>query len=105
MQPEGELDHIRDAVAGDAFAALILESVDGAARRQEPLLEMLGADDAEMLGSDRLPVSAHRRQELGDAGAIDSIGAEEARKRRRKAMPAPAPSGFSVAMVLMVPPF
>ena len=80
MQPEGELDDIGNAV-GHAFAALILEGLDGAARRQEPLLEMLGADDAKMLRGDRLAVSLHRRKKLGDAVAVDLIDAEEARQR------------------------
>ena len=46
---------------------------------------MLGADDAEMLGSDRLAVPLHRRQQPGDAGAVDLIDAEEARQRLMRA--------------------
>ena len=52
-----------------------------AARRQEPLLEVLGADDAEMLRRDRLAVPLHRREQLGNAVAVDLIDAEEARQR------------------------
>ena len=80
MQPEGELDDIGDAV-GHALAALILEGVSGAARGQEPLFEVFGADNAEMLGRDRLAVPLHRRQQLGDAIAIHPVGAEELRQR------------------------
>ena len=42
---------------------------------------MLVADDAEMLRGDRLAVLAHRRQQLGDAVAVDLIDAEELRQR------------------------
>jgi hypothetical protein len=49
MQPEGELDDVGDGVGADALAALVLERVDRTARRQKPLLEVLGSDDAEML--------------------------------------------------------
>jgi hypothetical protein len=79
MQAEGKLDDVGNALAGEAFALLILERFGVAARRQEALLEMLGADDAEMLRVDRLAVFAHRRQELGDAVAVDPIDAEELR--------------------------
>src|SRR5215470_504860 len=34
---------------------------------------MFSADDAEMLGSDRLSMFAHRRQQLGDALAVDLL--------------------------------
>ena len=81
MQAERELDDVRDALAGHAFALLIFERVGVAARREETLLEMLGADDAEMLRGDRLAVLAHRRQQLGDALAVDLIDAEELRQR------------------------
>ena len=81
MQPEGKLDDVGDAVAGHAFAPLILEGLGVAACCQEPLLEMLGADDAEMLRGNRLAVLAHRRQQLGDAAAIDLLDAEELRQR------------------------
>ena len=67
-------------LVGHAFAALILEGVDGAAGGQEPLLEVFGADDAEMLRIDRLR-SPHRREKLGDAVAVHPVGAEEARQR------------------------
>src|SRR5215470_11106886 len=40
MQPEGNLDDVRNALAGHAFAALILEGIEVAACCQEPLLEM-----------------------------------------------------------------
>src|SRR5215471_1389142 len=46
---------------------------------------MLGSNDAEVLRFDRLAVFAHRRQELGDAVAIDLIGAEELRQRLMRA--------------------
>ena len=85
MQPESELDDVGDAVGGNAFAALILEGVDSAARRQEPLFEVLGADDAKMLGGDRLAVPLHRGQQLGDAGAVDLIDAEEGGQRLMRA--------------------
>ena len=85
MQPEGKLDDVGNAVAGHAFAALIFESVDVAARCQESLLEMLDADDAKMLGGNRLAVLPHRRQQLGDALAIDLIDAEELRQRLMRA--------------------
>ena len=85
MQPEGKLDDVGDAFAGHALAALVLEGVGVAACGQESLLEMLGADDAEMLGGDRLAVLAHRRQQLGDAGAVDLLDAEELRQRLMRA--------------------
>ena len=84
VQAEGELDDIGNAV-GHAFAALILEGVDSAARGQEPLFEVFGADDAEMLGLDRLANRFIARQELGDAVAIHPVGAEEARQRLMRA--------------------
>ena len=42
---------------------------------------MLVADDAEMLGGNRLAVLLHRRQQLGDAAAVDLLDAEELRQR------------------------
>ena len=77
VQPESELDDVGDAFAGRALALLILERLGVAACRQESLLEMLSTDDAEMLRGDRLAVLAHRRQQLGDAAAVDLIDAEE----------------------------
>src|SRR5262249_60328310 len=56
-----------------------------AARRQEARLEMVGADDAEKLRLDRLAVPLHRRQELGDTGAVDLLDAEELRQRLMRA--------------------
>jgi hypothetical protein len=38
---------------------------------------MMLADDSEMLGGDWLGVLAHRRHQLGDAGAIDLLDSEE----------------------------
>ena len=89
MQPESELDDVGDAFAGRALALLILERVSVAACGQESLLEMILADDAEMLGGDRLAVLAHRRQQLGDAGAIDLLDAEELRQRLMASSPLP----------------
>src|SRR5262249_40099644 len=63
------------------FALLIFERLDITARCQEPLLEMLSADDAEMLRLDRLAVLAHRCQELGNAGTVDLIDAEKLSQR------------------------
>ena len=70
---------------GGALAQLILEGIGVAACRQETLLEMLGTDDAEMLGGDRLAVLAHRGQQLGDAAAVDLLDAEELRQRLMRA--------------------
>ena len=81
MQPERKLDDVRNAVAGHAFAALILESITIAACCQKPLLEMLDANDAKMLGSNRLAVPPHRAKQLADALAIDLIDPEELRQR------------------------
>ena len=85
MQPETELDDVGNAVGGNAFAALIFKGVDSAARREEPLFKVLGADDAKMLRSDRLAVPLHRCQQPGDAGAVDLIDAEEGRQRLMRA--------------------
>src|SRR5262249_1234159 len=41
-------------------------------------LEMVAADDAEKLRLDRLAGLLHHREQLGDAGVIDPVGAEEA---------------------------
>ena len=46
---------------------------------------MLGADDAEMLGGNRLAVPLHRRQQSGDAVAVDLLDAEEAGQRLMRA--------------------
>jgi hypothetical protein len=81
MEAEAELDNIGDAVVVDAFAALVVESLDLAAGRYEPRLEVLGADDAKMLGGDRLAVPLHRAQELGNARPVDLIDAEEGGQR------------------------
>src|SRR5262249_14913444 len=81
MQPERELDDVGNAFAGHALAALILESIDIAARCKKPLLEMLDTNDTKMLGSNRLAVPPHRSQQLGDAFAIDLIDPEELRQR------------------------
>ena len=64
VQPEDAFDDVRNALAVYVFAALILEGVDSAACGQEPLFEVFGADDAEMLRRDRLAQSAHRREKL-----------------------------------------
>ena len=77
MQTKSDLDNVRNPFAGHALSLLILEGVDIAACGLETLLEMLGADDAEMLWSYRLAVPPHRGQELGNATAIDPIDAEE----------------------------
>src|SRR5262249_42894474 len=53
--------------------------------RQKPFSEMLGADDAEMLRLDRLAVPAHRSEQLGNAGAVDSLDAEELGQRLMRA--------------------
>src|SRR5204862_5428328 len=76
MQPEGELDDIGYAVGGHALAALILEGISVAARCQKKRFQMLDANDAKMLGRDRLAVLAHRRQQLGNARAVDVIDTE-----------------------------
>src|SRR5262249_1339419 len=81
MQAECKLDDVGNAFAGQTFALLIPERFGVAARRQEALLEMLGTDNAEMLGRDRLAVLAHRGQEFSDAIAVDPIDAEELRQR------------------------
>jgi hypothetical protein len=81
MQSEGEFDDVGNSVGGRAFAALILECIAVAACCEKPLFEMPAADDAEMLGSNRLAVSPHRRQQPGDAVTIDLIDAEELRQR------------------------
>jgi hypothetical protein len=44
VQPEDELDDVGNAVVGHAFAASILEGIDGAARGQQPLFEVSGRD-------------------------------------------------------------
>src|SRR6516165_1857620 len=62
MQAECDLDDEGNAVLGVARLQLILERVDVAARRQEPRLEMLAPDDAEMLGLNRLAGVADRPQ-------------------------------------------
>src|SRR5262245_59110554 len=85
MQPERELDDVRDAFAGRAIALLVLERVGVAACGQEALLEMALADDAEMLRGDRLGMLAHRGQQLGDAGAVDLLDTEEPSQRLMRA--------------------
>src|SRR5271166_5924179 len=81
MEPEGELNDVGDIVAARALAALIHERIHIAARREEPLFQMVGADDAETGGIDRLAVALHRREKPGDAGAIDLLDAKEVRQR------------------------
>src|ERR1700683_2270128 len=81
MQPEGELDDVGNAGVAHAFALLILEGLRIAAGRQEALFQVVGADNAETGGIDRLSVPLHRSQQLGDANAIDLICAEELRQR------------------------
>ena len=81
MQAEGDLDDVGDAVVRRTLTPLVLERLGVAARRQEALLEVVGADDAEVLRLDRLAVRAHRRQQLGDAGAVDLLDAEELGER------------------------
>src|SRR5215471_2032332 len=78
MQAERELDDVGNAVL-DAPALLIRERLGIAARRQEPLLEMILANDAEMLRIDRLAVLAQRSEQLGDADAVDLLDAVELR--------------------------
>src|SRR5262249_49324204 len=63
----------------------IFEGIGVAARRQKPLPEMLSADDAEMLRLDRLAQALHRRQQLGDAGAVHPLDAEELGQRLMRA--------------------
>jgi hypothetical protein len=81
MQPESKLDDVRYAFTSRALALLVLEGVSVAACGQESLVQMTLADDAEMFGGDQLRVLAHRRQQLGDAGAVDLLGAEECCQR------------------------
>src|SRR5258708_22752326 len=73
MQAECELDHIREAILVDALALLIFERLRVAASSQKPRLEMVLADDAEVFRRDRPRVLAHRREQLGDAGAVDLL--------------------------------
>src|SRR5215471_17590128 len=80
VQAESKFDHVRN-ISLYAFAQLIFEGVDIAASGQEPLLEMFGADDAEMLGSYRLSVFAHCREQLGDPLAVDLLDAKEVGER------------------------
>src|SRR5262249_24877984 len=42
---------------------------------------MFSADDTEMLGGDRLSMFAHRREQLGDALAVDLLDAKELSER------------------------
>src|SRR6516165_601986 len=63
MQAECDLDDEGNAVLPVARLQLVLECFDVAARRQEPRLEMLAPNDAEMLRQDRLAVLAHRSQQ------------------------------------------
>ena len=46
---------------------------------------MLLADDAKMLGGDRLAMPLHRLEQPGDAGAVDLVDAEEGRQRLMRA--------------------
>src|SRR5262249_56472721 len=85
MQGKCNFDEVGDAVAGEALALLVLERLGVAACGQDALPEMVDADDAEQLRVDRLAVSLHRRQELGDADAVDLIDAEELRQRLMRA--------------------
>src|SRR5262249_49253902 len=77
MQTEGDLDNVWNAFGGRSFALLIFESFRVAACLQESLLQMFDADDAEMLGRNWLAVLPHRREQLGDAGAVHPLDAEE----------------------------
>src|SRR5450631_1825648 len=81
MQPESKLDDVGNAVAGHAFAGLILEGINVAALCQKPLLKMLNTDDAKMLGVNRLAAVPHRDKQLGDTRAVDLVNAEELRQR------------------------
>ena len=77
MKTKCELDDVGNAVAVHALPLLIFERVGVATCSQEPLLEMVGANNSEMLRSNRLAVLAHRRQQLGDTGPVDLVGTEE----------------------------
>src|SRR6516225_3343953 len=81
MQAERKLDDVGDGVVGQALAPLVLERLGVAARRQKALPEMVNANDAKMLGLDRLAVPFHRCQELGNAAAVYLLDAEELRQR------------------------
>src|SRR5215471_7058641 len=85
MQAEGQLDNERNAVLGEALLQLVLERLDVAARCQEPGLEMLASDDAEMLGRYRVAVLLHRRQQFLDARVVDALDAKELRQRLMRA--------------------
>src|SRR5262249_44501983 len=69
------------ALVGHALSLLIFERLRVPALGQEQALEMLDADDAEELRRDRPAVLLHRREQLGDAPAVDLVGAEELRQR------------------------
>src|SRR5258708_38869451 len=73
VQAECELDEVGDAFAGHTSALSIFERLAFPACRKETMLEVTLANDAEMFRGDRLAVSLHRRQQLGDAGAINPI--------------------------------
>src|SRR5438046_2764805 len=66
VQPECKLDDVRDAFVR-AFALFIFEGIGIAACGKETLLEMVLANDAEMLWGNWLRIFAHRRQQLRDA--------------------------------------
>jgi hypothetical protein len=85
MQPEGKLDNVADTVRCHALAALILEGFRVSACGQKPLLQVINTDHAEVLGGNRLAVTLHRREQLGDTAAIDLLDTEKLRERLMRA--------------------
>jgi hypothetical protein len=62
METERELDDVRNPFAGQTLALFILERIGVAACREETLLEVISANDPEVLRGNGLRVLAHRRQ-------------------------------------------
>ena len=79
-QAEGAFDDVGN-VPRDPDLPLILERLFGAAGGEEARLEMLPADDAQMLWRDWRRVALHGREQSANSNAIDPAVSEKAAQR------------------------